>query len=197
MTTKRLIALATKTDGTKLLRQTTVVDWILDNTEFLKDAERRAPELKRCEDVWGKTTMSDILNIKTKIQWTSLFGEHLCKEILLMQNKTVWRPTTKGGFRPDFETDDWIVEVKTGTWYTNGTAHEKILGTALKYRNIPELYKKKLLIVCIGRAEREARKYGLFGSSDEKMEDFLQLIKGWNIEYIAATDLLNRLCVDE
>jgi hypothetical protein len=53
------------------------------------------------------------------------------------------------------------MEVKCGTYYTNGTAHEKILGCPFKYADIPILYSKPLKIVCIGGAEKICREqYG-------------------------------------
>ena len=58
--------------------------------------------------------------------------------------KNVFKPTKKNHYQPDLETE--ILEVKSQSFYTSGTAGEKILGCHFKYCEIPELYGKNLFI---------------------------------------------------
>ncbi len=122
--------------------------------------------------------------------------EHLCEEILTLMDKPVQKPVKKKRYLPDLETDDAIWEAKAGTYFTTGTAHEKILGCPFKYAEIPHLYGKPLKIVCLGGAEKVCREqYGnLQGElcSPQKKE-FLDFYKERGIEFVAATDLLSEL----
>ncbi len=127
-------------------------------------------------------------------QWTTKLGEDVIMYNLLSENnENPKKPNIIGGFQPDWETDDYIYEVKTWSWWCDGTAHEKVLGTAIKYRNIPELYNKPLRIICIGRQEWELThgKTPYFGNNvDSKTKDVLELFKSWNIEYIPLSDYI-------
>ena len=93
----------------------------------------------------------------------------------------------------DYEVDDALLEVKTQTYHTSGTAGEKILGSPFKYAEIPELYSKPLRIVCIGGAERICREqYGnLVGPKCSiQKKRFIDFYKENNIEYVGATEIL-------
>ena len=89
--------------------------------------------------------------------------------------------------------DDAILEVKTQTFYTSGTAGEKILGCPFKYSEVPDLWGKPLKIICLGGAEDICRRqYGnLPGEKcSPQKKKFLDFFKENRIEYIAATDIL-------
>ena len=92
--------------------------------------------------------------------------------------------------------DDAIIEAKTQTFYTDGTAGEKILGCPFKYAEIPDLYEKPLKILCMGGAEKVCReRYGnLPGAkcTPQKMR-FLDFFRANQIEYVGATDILKSL----
>jgi hypothetical protein len=93
-----------------------------------------------------------------------------------------------------------VIEVKTETYFTEGTAGEKILGVPFKYRKIPMLYSKPLQILCIGGAEKASREqYGnlpgpIVSSDDTVWFDFY---KSQQIEFIGATDLLTSFLQSE
>lgn len=89
-------------------------------------------------------------------------------------------------FRVDLETKNYMVEVKTGTYLTGGTAHEKILGTPLKYANVPTLTNKRLYILCIAGAEHYMRNVEFEDIQLSMIENF----KSQGIEYRYATDIL-------
>ena len=82
-------------------------------------------------------------------QWTTKLGENLVYNILKLRGENPKKIKKKGGFQPDWETDEYIYEVKTSNWMVSGTAGEKVLGTSLMYQDIPELYGKPLRIVCV------------------------------------------------
>lgn len=185
-----------------LLRKKEVIQWLFGDLTFLLPIEKKnkkSDELKNkiLEDKWGQ----DILKIrrpdlKLDKQWTNKFGEHLCEEIFTLLNKEISKPKKQQHYQPDYEINDSIVEAKAGTYYTSGTAGEKILGCPFKYAEIPDLYNKPLKILCIGGAEKVCREqYGnLPGAKCSKQKKrFLDFFKENKIEYIGATDILKSL----
>jgi len=171
-----------------LLDNPDVIKWIKGETNFLLK--------KEAEDIWGRSVLKRKRpDLKLDKQWTNKFGEHLCEEVFQRMGKTVKSAAIKNGLHPDFETDDYIVEVKTGTYFTSGTAHEKIPGVPFKYGDVPELYQKPLKILCIGGAEKWAREHGLLPGSDATRFQIkmLNIWKEEQIEYMAFTDLLQEL----
>ena len=132
---------------------------------------------------------------KSKTNWTTRFGEYICRELFLLQGHNVTKPQRIAGFEPDWQTDSIILEAKTQTYFTTGTAAEKILGTPFKYADVPQLYGKGLRIVCMGGAEQHCRHFGVLPgprmtATKQKILDFW---KQNNIEYVAATDILTSL----
>lgn len=184
-----------------LLRNKEVLQWIVGDLTFLptiqsKNKSRDTKARKVLEDIWGrKMAKVHRPDLQLDGQWTTTFGQQICHELYLLMEKNIWTPAKKSGFMPDKETDDLIIEVKTQTYNTTGTAGEKILGVPFKYCKVPKLYGKPLHIVCIGHAEKECReKYNMFGDNhDEEIQDFLDFYKTKNIQYIAATDLMHHI----
>jgi len=185
-----------------LLKNKEVIDWIFGDLSFLpkidgKSKTKSFNELKKLEDIWGQTILKQKRpDLKLDGQWTNKFGEHLCEELFILQNNPIIKPIKKLNYQPDFETETNIIEVKAQTYYTSGTAGEKILGVPFKYAQIPTLYSKPLKILCIGNAEKISREnYGnLPGEKccpEKKL--FIDFFKSQQIEYIAATDILRNL----
>lgn len=99
----------------------------------------------------------------------------------------VRKPEQKGGFIPDFETDDAIWEVKTQTYLTTGTAGEKILGVPFKYCEVPALYSKPLFIVCRGGRTLGARQVqGVVG----RKKKFREFYEQNGIRFVGVSELL-------
>lgn len=118
---------------------------------------------------------------------------YICNEIFHLLKKDVSKPNSKNHYQPDLETQEQIIEVKSQTRFTSGTAGEKILGCPFKYCEIPELYGKNLLIICVGGAETASRKqYGnLKGKKcSVAKQEFLDFFKLKKIEFAGASDLL-------
>jgi len=191
-----------KDENIILLRKKEVIQWLFGDLSFLPPIEKKnktSDELKykSLEDKWGqdifKTRRPDL---KLDKQWTNKFGEYLCEEIFILLNKEISKPKKQQHYQPDYEVNDSIIEAKTGTYYTSGTAGEKILGCPFKYAEIPDLYNKPLKILCIGGAEKICREqYGnLAGLKCSKQKKkFLDFFKENRIEYIGATDILKSL----
>jgi len=183
-----------ETKSTNLLDNSDVIKWIKGDTSFLPSGT--ILQKKKYEDSWGLSLLkSKKLTVKKKGQWTGPFGEELCEEVFQRLGKTIKSASIKNGLHPDFETDDYIIEVKTGTYFTSGTAHEKIPGVPFKYGDVPELYQKPLKIICIGGAEKWAREHVLLpGSMANRFKTkMLNIWKEEQIEYMAFTDLLQEL----
>jgi len=146
-------------------------------------------EAERKEKVWGNSMINQLNNG----QWTTLLGEGLVYDVLKLNGENPRKVEIKNGFKPDWETDDYIYEVKTSNWCVSGTAGEKVLGTWIKYQNIPEIYGKPLKIVCVANQEYELEfgKIKYFGDNiSKKTKEVLSLAQMWKIEYIRFSDLV-------
>lgn len=143
------------------------------------------------EKSWG----NHIIGQSNNGNWTTVLGEHMVRDVLIMRGENPRRPQGKGGYSPDWETDDYIYEVKTRNWTTSGTAGEKVLGTMYKYSDIPILYEKPLKIVCVAYQEYELSNgtTRIFGEVSENKQRFLDLAKTMNIEYMKFSDLVKDL----
>jgi hypothetical protein len=185
-----------------LLRYNEVIMWLLGDVTFLPPIEKKnktadESKYKLLEDKWGQTTLKVRRpDLKLDKQWTTKFGEHICEEMFLLLGKEGHKPVNKDNYEPDYEIDDAIIEVKTQTYYTSGTAGEKILGSPFKYAEIPELYSKPLKILCLGGAEQLCReKYGnLEGTKcSSQKQKFIQFYKENGIEFISGSEILTRI----
>jgi len=185
-----------------LLHQPTVIRWLKGDLSFLPEIVHRnktadIEEMKKLEDVWGRQMLKlkrPDLNIKK--QWSGVFGEEICKEAFELMGKQINKPEKKNNHQPDFEVDDYIIEVKNKTYFTTGTASEKILGVPFKYANVPELYNKPLRILCIGGAEKDCRDYGIL-NPDPIKQKYLDFFADNKITYMTFTDFLPKLHLPE
>ena len=186
----------------KLIREKEVIQWLIGDLSFLPPIEKKnkttdEAKLKVLEDKWGQEMLRKRRpDLKLDKQWTNKFGEHICEELYMLQGKVVSKPVKKEHFQPDSEIDIAILEAKAGTFFTSGTAGEKILGCPFKYAEIPELYGKPLQIVCMGGAEKVCREqYGnLPGTKcSAQKKKFLDFFRENKIEYIASSEILRSL----
>ena len=153
---------------------------------------KQEDEAKENERKWGNAMIKQTDNG----QWTTSLGEKLVFDVLEMRGENPKRVVRKEGFEPDWETDDYMYEVKTSNWWVKGTAGEKVYGTFIKYQNIPEIYGKPLRIVCVAYQEYELT-YGktkYFGENiTPKTKQLLDMAKEWGIEYIKFSDLVKNI----
>jgi hypothetical protein len=159
------------------------------------------------KEIGGKKIMKSICIKDCESQWTNQFGEIIAQELLsLYENTWANTPDIKEKLKPDLETTSFIVEVKTQTYYTPGTAGEKVLGTPFKYANVPNLYGKPLIILCIGGIDKLCRiQYGNLNNLqeyedmpvskkiDETQEKMLDFYKNFNITFKSASDMIREL----
>jgi len=204
LATEQFMAFISKIENPNivLLRQKDVVQWLFGDLSFLPEIEKKNKtsdevKYKALEDNWGQAIMKiRRTDLKLDKQWTNKFGEHICEEIYTLHGKVVTKPVKKKRYQPDSEVDDAILEAKAQTFYTSGTAGEKILGVPVKYAEIPKLCGKPVKILCMGGAEKVCREnYGILPGamcSPEKQE-FLEFFRSRRFEYIGASDLLRSL----
>lgn len=203
------------TAGSSLLSNPNVLKWLVGDCSFLdiaagatsagagarppsKTAERA--RLKILEDEWGRRVMKARRpDLELKKDWTNLFGEYICRELYTLLGGTVRKPLIMSNLQPDLETDLLVLEAKAGTFFTTGTAHEKIVAVPFKYASVPKLYGKPLRIVCIGGAEKRCRDdYGNLGgirccTEKKLLLDFYKT--ELEIEFVAATDLIRAVAL--
>ena len=146
----------------KLLMDVNVVKWLRYDLSFLDQQTQQE------ENKWGRKLCNNNKN------WTTCFSEQVVKEVFAALLIKLKRPLTIQGHRPDFESNDSIIEVKCGTYLTPGTAHEKILGTPFKYNQVPKLYGKKLQIVLVGKALIYMKKFHIFDAN--KMTPYTKML---------------------
>jgi len=189
-----------------LLSNAKIVQWCYEGiTEFsLRNTTNteRLREAKIVEDKWGNAVMGTEGNG----QWTTLLCQNLVVEALnKLGRKNVRRADSiqssvrDKNYQPDVECDEYVYEVKGRNWSTTGTAGEKILGVPLKYGELPKLYNKPLQIILVGYQEYEAKNAFAFGdlldknNQTQELKDSLAFYKEHNIEYVAFTDILKKI----
>jgi hypothetical protein len=138
---------------------------------------------------------------ESRTQWTSIYSEELVRFLLkkLDYNVRDKKPKINVGkkiFELDIETDKELWEVKSRCWTINGTAGEKILGTPLKYSEIPRITNKQINIVVVAYQEYEAdNNFCLFSPKLENRPDqkkIIECVNSLNIKYMRCSDLLYR-----
>ena len=174
-----------------ILDEPHVIQWLYNDLSFLPTRSKKA------EDAWGLELVHKVLTkSKATKQWTNRVGELIVQDILRLQHVATKKCATKSGLRPDLESERFVYEVKTGTYLTPGTAGEKIMAVPYKYIDVPEIYGKPLSIVCVGRAELDARdKFGLLSGrklrNSKKRQSILDMYRTMDIVYHGATELLS------
>lgn len=142
------------------------------------------------EKLWGNSMIDQVNNG----QWTTKLGESFVFDLYKKMGANPRRPKQLGNYRPDFETDTHIIEVKTRNWTTSGTAGEKVYGTPLKYAEVPELYGKPLIIVCVAYQEYEFTHGNtpIFGDNvRSKTAEFLRFYQANQITFVPCSYLIN------
>jgi len=156
-----------------MLSNQSVRSWLLGNVKMSKIQENE----------WGRALVEQYRPKNSKAKaWSGILGEQLIRELY----PDGWTPVKLNGFKPDWETKDFVIEVKTQSWFTKGTAGEKIFGVPIKYRNLPALYKKPLVIVCFGRAES----IWFDMERDASLVRIIDFWKSMNITYQRGSELI-------
>lgn len=146
------------------------------------------------EKVWGNMINKQLFGKqKDTVNWTTTLGEHLVKKVLEQNGENIYKPKVINGYRPDWESDTTIYEVKTRNWTTTGTAGEKVLGVPYKYSDIPRLYGKPLKIICIAYQEYELTHGNtkIFGELSKEKKQLIYLFNKLGISFVKFSDLTN------
>lgn len=149
------------------------------------------------ESQWNMSLMKqlrpDLFNKRhSQSSLFGLFGEQLVKEYYILTNEFKTDKPKIKNYILDLETNKNIIEVKTSSFFTTGTAKEKIYGVPWKYSNVSLECKKPLLVILLGCNK------GLCDlveqSNCKNKESIKQFWKdNLNVEFIKFTDLLNNL----
>ena len=179
----------------KYLNKPGVLEWVYNEPSFIKELTQET------EKKWG----TDTIGYKTG-QWTTELGENILNDILTISGKNPHKIKTGSHQRasnnkrldPDREADDALYECKARNYKTTGTAGEKILGCPIKYCEVPRLYGKPLVIVCLGFQEVEADKdFQLFEPRSAELRMQVAFWKDmFNISFVRATDMLDAFVED-
>ena len=93
-----------------------------------------------------------------------------------------------------------IYEIKTRNYTSTGSIGEKALGIPYKYADIPELYKKPLKIILVGKLEYEGiNKYGVITCNNNPVNlsiNKTSLISAYNnigIGFLGGSQLLSNI----
>jgi len=192
--------------SSRLLDAPEVIRWCYEPiTEISLLNSTNVAVLRINQDI-EKAWANNILNRTNLKQWTTTLCQNVVREALTkLGRKNVRRTTPRQSsvrdknYQPDLECDDFVYEVKGRSWCTPGTAGEKMLGTPLKYGEIPRLYNKPLQIILVAYQEYEARKGFAFGdlldisNQTPELAESLAFFKHQRIEYIAFTDILAQI----
>ena len=183
--------MSTRMNSSEALRQQ--IAWATRGpVKVVRSKEATVTQQKKIKQQEEKEWGNRMIGQEGNGQWTTLLGENLVRDILRLRGENAKRPERRGGFQPDWETEGFIYEVKTSNWCVDGTAGEKVLGTWIKYQNVPELYGKPLRIVCVARQEHELEfgKVKYFGDEvTEKTRSLLEMARTWGIEYVRFSDM--------
>jgi hypothetical protein len=167
----------------QLLLNPDVIAWIYRDTNFL--GKGSPSQLKRNEDAWGRELTK---HPSKKNQWSGPFGERLVAELYRLCGHPLQPGKKKNHLICDFHGDDYDLEIKTGTFYTSGTAHEKLLFAGAKYI---DAISKPLLIVLIGRSQKEGECQGLIGTKQTpSIRAIMDAYSIRRVRFIAFTELL-------
>jgi len=171
-----------------------VQDWINMSPRYMSLYQKRNNKNYKELALIEKTSFGYLLEGKG-VQWSNSLGENIVYELLVSagfavkkKSKVVINGKT---FIPDFETDHAFYEVKSRNYSTPGTSGEKILGTPMKYVDIPKYTGKPLIIVLVGFQEYEAKH--MFMLFDDQMsidqKTILNIYSNIGIYYIGASTM--------
>ena len=151
------------------------------------------------EDKWSmelfKEKRPDLCQPSRIRKQKSMFGklgEEIVKEYYILTGEYMTdSPPKKNKHELDIEAIKDMVEVKTGSYFTGGTAGEKIFGVPWKYADVPRLYGKPLLVVCLGNG---GDKSDLVNTSDVPEREALKTCwENMGIKFVGFTSLLDSL----
>lgn len=182
-----------KVPDAKLLKRLDVIQWLLADTSFLV-AQKHKYELLALERTWGIHLLRTIRpESTTESNWGEV-GEEIVRELLLVEGQTATKPTVLAEkYELDWETTTHMIEAKSQGHHMTGTADEKIFGVPFKYADVPDLYKKPVLVVLVGGAEVKARNRQLLDPIKESKKRHVAFWLAEGFSFIGGSQILRRL----
>lgn len=161
------------------------------HTNIERTEENTVAQIREAANQQEKQWGNSMIGQNSNGNWTTLLGEGLVHDVLMMRGENPRKPERRNGYEPDWETDDYIYEVKTRNWTTSGTAGEKVPAVMYKYSDIPKIYGKPLRIVCVAYQEWELTNgtTRIFGDVSERKQRFLDLASEMGITYMPFSQL--------
>ena len=96
-------------------------------------------------------------------------------------------------------TSEYLIEVKGGTYNTEGTALEKTLGVPIKYSEVPLITGKPVLIIGVGKAEKYLKCEGLLSFSPPvkgvSRHACLDFFEKNNFYYLGFSEIFNEYLI--
>ncbi len=165
-----------------------VIKWLFGDLSFIEG--KTMEEKKVAEDAWGRKLTNKLKD------WSGPFSENLVREFLQISGKIARKPKTIVGrkkYNLDLETDDFIYEIKSQTYYTTGTAGEKIMGSQFKYAEVPQLVNKPLIIIVAACAEKRSEEYGIFPeNSCPEQQKIIKMYESMNNRFERFTHMIEK-----
>jgi hypothetical protein len=172
-----------------LLHEKSVWKWLFNDLIF---------ESKNKEDEWGKTILSkNYPSYGQNVMWTGTFGKKIVFEFFQGMHQNAPELFTEKPIeefrllkmQPDlYIPKNYIVEVKTSTYLTTGTANEKIFSVPFKYANATSVFQvPKLHIIVVGNSEVYFTKMVDTEMKRQMLDFFYERL---NHRFIPATRLL-------
>lgn len=209
-------------DEVSLLKNLDVLKWIFFNASS-SIASEIGNNLQEKENRFFSRLLHDVkptcLTLKSLAsyrdkgiipQWTTVFGQELVFEYLILKgydgvqrNFAIENNDIHTKHMVDLATSSDLYEVKTSTYFTAGTANEKIFGVPWKYSDVCRLSgKRRLYVVCVGDAELYCQKWKLLCKNKDEVSPEKTKLKSFfenelNIHFVGFQTLLVSLLLNE
>lgn len=170
-----------------------------DSCSILTEHEHRLSLTKLKELLHKKETEWGMQITRSKsCQWSNDFHERLAY-LVLEKLTTVFEPKKVGHLEVDWESPNFLFEIKGRTYYCSGTAGEKIFCPFFwKYADLPELTGKPVLVILVGYQEVEAKNIFKCSNSDRTTlsqfkRGILDYANNHNMHFVNLSELLTEL----
>lgn len=117
--------------------------------------KKHVKELAICERQWGQKLQLEY-NDKKNDQWSGQIGEKFIKELIKSKGHNIYgvdyisQLEGKSAVKPDIVMENNLIEIKTRTYFTPGTAGEKLSDIGFKYNGINKLNDCYTIALCVG-----------------------------------------------
>jgi hypothetical protein len=166
-----------------------LIQWINGDMSFLFSSDENKKVKKQIEKKWGLGIIKQMKpKAKPSDKWTGPLGQCIIETLLPYGRKP---KIYKGHPIPDWETDDFVFEIKSQSYNGGdaGTAYEKV--GILKHRNVSTVYNKPLIIICFGFLEQILKNKSF--KKDDRLHSYIELGRSWDIKIVWGSDFIKDL----